>query len=229
MAGKILISACLMGLPVRYNGSAKPLLHAAVERWRENRARLDAAALDPREVARRLELLEHEATEIAGARLRPGEADEITARLTAAQHGEAIARGAAALREALTSEGRGARDATATATRLRFFVAGLSLGIAMLFTQKILMALPAVAICAAIHVFDASGTGERTARLRSVALLGAGVAAPLLSLLAAYAMASPTDPPAGGHGDGDRGGERSVGRWHHPAADVRGARAHEGS
>ncbi|MBD9371258.1 DUF523 domain-containing protein [Rhizobium sp. ARZ01] len=35
MAGKILISACLMGLPVRYDGSAKPLLHEAVSRWRE--------------------------------------------------------------------------------------------------------------------------------------------------------------------------------------------------
>ena len=34
MAGKILISACLAGLPVRYNGSAKPLAHSAVERWR---------------------------------------------------------------------------------------------------------------------------------------------------------------------------------------------------
>lgn len=34
MAGKILISACLAGLPVRYNGSAKPLMHPAVERWK---------------------------------------------------------------------------------------------------------------------------------------------------------------------------------------------------
>ncbi|WP_313531485.1 DUF523 domain-containing protein [Shinella sp.] len=34
MAGKILISACLAGLPVRYNGSAKPLIHDAVERWK---------------------------------------------------------------------------------------------------------------------------------------------------------------------------------------------------
>lgn len=34
MAGKILISACLAGLPVRYNGSAKPLVHDAVDRWR---------------------------------------------------------------------------------------------------------------------------------------------------------------------------------------------------
>ncbi|HEX2469810.1 MAG TPA: DNA repair protein RecN [Candidatus Limnocylindrales bacterium] len=87
----------------------------AVEQWRENRAALDQAALDPREVARRLDLLEHESTEIAGAKLRPGEADEIRARLTAAQHGEAIARGAAALREALTREGAGARDAAAEA------------------------------------------------------------------------------------------------------------------
>jgi DNA repair protein RecN (Recombination protein N) len=87
----------------------------AVERWRENRAALDAAALDPREVARRLDLLEHEATEIAAAHLRPGEADEIRGRLTAAQHGEAIARGAASLREALTQEGAGARDTSAVA------------------------------------------------------------------------------------------------------------------
>ena len=87
----------------------------AVERWRENRAALDAAALDPREVARRLDLLEHEASEITAARLRPGEADEIRGRLAAAQHGEAIARGAGTLREALTQEGAGARDTAAVA------------------------------------------------------------------------------------------------------------------
>jgi len=34
MTGKILISACLAGRPVRYNGSAKPLVHEAVARWR---------------------------------------------------------------------------------------------------------------------------------------------------------------------------------------------------
>ncbi len=90
-------------------------MHAAVDRWRENRAMLDAAAVDPREVARRADLLEHEAAEIEAARLRQGEAAEIRARLTVAQHGEAIARGAATLREALTAEGAGARDATATA------------------------------------------------------------------------------------------------------------------
>jgi DNA repair protein RecN (Recombination protein N) len=75
----------------------------AVERWRANRAALAELAIEPRELARRLELLEHEATEIEAARLRPGEADELRARLEAAQHGEAIARGAATL-----SSGRGA-------------------------------------------------------------------------------------------------------------------------
>ncbi len=87
----------------------------AVRTWRDNRTALDAAALEPREVARRLDLLEHEAAEIAAARLRPGEADQIRARLVAAQHGEAIARGAATLRDALTADGAGARDATALA------------------------------------------------------------------------------------------------------------------
>ena len=34
MSGKILVSACLMGHPVRYDGAAKPLVHPAFERWR---------------------------------------------------------------------------------------------------------------------------------------------------------------------------------------------------
>ena len=54
---------------------------AAVARWRENRALLAELELDPRELTRRLELAEHEATEIAAAGLRPGEAAEIKARL----------------------------------------------------------------------------------------------------------------------------------------------------
>jgi DNA repair protein RecN (Recombination protein N) len=87
----------------------------AVTAWRHNRAALDAAAMDPREVSRRLELLDHEASEIAAARLRPGEADEIRTRLVAAQHGEAIARGSAALHRTLLDEG-GARDAVGLAS-----------------------------------------------------------------------------------------------------------------
>lgn len=87
----------------------------AVERWRQNRALLADLELDPRELARRLDLAEHEAAEIEAARLRPGEADEIRIRLEAAQHGEAIARGSAILTEALGGEEHGARDTVAMA------------------------------------------------------------------------------------------------------------------
>ncbi len=32
---KILISACLLGQPVRYDGKGKPLFHPAIDRWRQ--------------------------------------------------------------------------------------------------------------------------------------------------------------------------------------------------
>lgn len=35
MTGKILVSACLMGHAVRYDGRSKPLVHPALERWRQ--------------------------------------------------------------------------------------------------------------------------------------------------------------------------------------------------
>jgi DNA repair protein RecN (Recombination protein N) len=87
----------------------------AVERWSENRAALSDVALEPREVERRLELLRHEVEEIGGARLRAGEADELRARLELARHGEAITRGAAAIRAAL--DGQGATDVVAGGAR----------------------------------------------------------------------------------------------------------------
>jgi DNA repair protein RecN (Recombination protein N) len=90
---------------------------AAVDRWRANDAAIAELQLDPRELARRLEINEHEAAEIEAARLRPGEAAEIRARLDAAQHGEAIARGSAALHDALAADEGGARDAVAIALR----------------------------------------------------------------------------------------------------------------
>jgi uncharacterized protein YbbK (DUF523 family) len=38
MTSNILVSACLVGQPVRYDGSAKTLVHAALEKWKaENR------------------------------------------------------------------------------------------------------------------------------------------------------------------------------------------------
>jgi len=90
---------------------------AAVERWRENRSALASLEVDPRELARRLELAEHEANEIAAARLRAGEADEIRGRLDVARHGETIAAGGATLAEALAGEEGSARDRAALAVR----------------------------------------------------------------------------------------------------------------
>jgi DNA repair protein RecN (Recombination protein N) len=90
---------------------------AVVEAWRRNQAALAELALDPRELTRRLELQDHQAAEIAAARLRPGEAAEIQARLAAAQHAETIARGSAEIHEALAGEGTGAREVTAAAAQ----------------------------------------------------------------------------------------------------------------
>ncbi len=87
---------------------------AAVSHWRENRAAMAELALDPREAERRLDVLRHEVAEIGGARLRVGEAAELKAQLDLARNGEAIARGAAAIRAALDGEGN-AREATGTA------------------------------------------------------------------------------------------------------------------
>ena len=99
------------------HAAARAAMADAVGRWRANRVALAELAIDPQELARRVDLLDHEAAEIAAARLLPGEADAIRARLAAAQHGESIARGAAATLEALLADGTGARDATAVALR----------------------------------------------------------------------------------------------------------------
>jgi DNA repair protein RecN (Recombination protein N) len=95
-----------------YGGSwvAREAVAAAVERWRLNRAALAELSLDPRELARRVELAEHESGEITAAGLRLGEVDEIQARLRAARHSEAIARGSLAVREALLGDENGVRD-----------------------------------------------------------------------------------------------------------------------
>jgi DNA repair protein RecN (Recombination protein N) len=90
---------------------------AAVEAWRANQAALNELSLDPRELARRLELQDHQAAEIAAAKLHPGEAADLQARLAAAQHSEAIARGSVEIHEALAGEGGGAREAVAMAAQ----------------------------------------------------------------------------------------------------------------
>jgi DNA repair protein RecN (Recombination protein N) len=98
------------------HGELRAAMAGAVDRWRANRAALAELELDPRELARRLEIAEHEADEIAASRLRPGEAAEIRAQLDAAQHGEAIARSSAVLHDQLAADERGARDRLAAAT-----------------------------------------------------------------------------------------------------------------
>jgi DNA repair protein RecN (Recombination protein N) len=90
---------------------------AAVEAWRSNQAALAELQLDPRELARRLELAEHQLAEIEGGKLRVGEAAEIRARLSSAQHAESIARGSAEIHELLNAEATGARETTAEAAR----------------------------------------------------------------------------------------------------------------
>ena len=99
------------------HGEARSRVAAVVERWRANRAALVELAMEPRELVRRLEILEHEAAEIVTARLREGEAAEITHQLGVVQHGETIAAGAAAVRDTLLAEGRGAREQVARAER----------------------------------------------------------------------------------------------------------------
>ena len=95
------------------------LMSEAVERWRTNEEARAAATLDPREAARRLGVIEHEIAEIDAARIRVGEAASLEDRLRAARHGEAIARGSAAIEAALVGaedgEGAAARDALAAA------------------------------------------------------------------------------------------------------------------
>ena len=49
--------------------AARSDIATAVDRWRANRSALAELAIDPRELARRLAILEHEAAEIAAARL----------------------------------------------------------------------------------------------------------------------------------------------------------------
>ena len=97
------------------HGEPRHLVAGAVDRWRANRAAMAGLTMDPREVLRRLDLLEHEAAEIDGAALRPGEAEEITRQLGAAQHAETIISGAVTVRDTLLGEGRGARERVARA------------------------------------------------------------------------------------------------------------------
>ena len=97
------------------HGALRAEMSTTVAAWRSNRTAMADLAVSPHELVRRLELAEHEASEIAAARLRPGESDEIRGRLATAQHAESIARGSGLVHDALTAEPGGAREATAIA------------------------------------------------------------------------------------------------------------------
>jgi DNA repair protein RecN (Recombination protein N) len=80
---------------------------AAYRDWRATVARSTELLTDEHELARRLELLRHQADEIAAADLRPGEDEEREAQLRAASHAEAIAQAADAALRSLRDEAAG--------------------------------------------------------------------------------------------------------------------------
>jgi len=72
---------------------------------------------DPRERARRLALLEHEAAEIDDARIRPDEEDALASALAIARSAERLRESAASVHELLVGERASARDRLAIAAR----------------------------------------------------------------------------------------------------------------
>jgi DNA repair protein RecN (Recombination protein N) len=100
-------------------GGYASLVAAVGEAHRAWRGTVAAAAellTDAHELARRVELLRHQADEIAAAAPRPGEDGELEAHLRAAQHAETIARAGAEAAAALRDDG-GAGDRLAEAER----------------------------------------------------------------------------------------------------------------
>jgi DNA repair protein RecN (Recombination protein N) len=115
---RLLEPARQLALLDEYGGHA-PLVGRVAESHRAWRATVAAAAellTDAHELARRVELLRHQAAEIEAAAPRAGEDDELEAQLRAAEHAETIARAAAEAVAALRDDG-GAVDSLAVAER----------------------------------------------------------------------------------------------------------------
>ncbi|MEO8625647.1 MAG: AAA family ATPase, partial [Candidatus Limnocylindrales bacterium] len=89
----------------------------AVQALRSNEAALRELATDPAELQRRLELAEFAADEIEAAAPSVGEIDELKSQLAVAGNAQRIAAVLADAHEALSSEGRGAHDGLARASR----------------------------------------------------------------------------------------------------------------
>ena len=100
-------------------GEHATLLQAVADAHRAWRATVAASAellTDAHELARRVELLRHQADEIAAADPRPGQDAELEAQLRAAEHAEAIARAANEAVSSLRDEG-GAGESLSVAER----------------------------------------------------------------------------------------------------------------
>jgi DNA repair protein RecN (Recombination protein N) len=103
---RLLEPARQLSLLDRFGGHL-PLVEAVAEAHRAWRACVAASTellTDAHELARRVELLRHQAEEIAAAAPRPGEDAELEAQLQAATHAEAIARAASAAVSALRDD-----------------------------------------------------------------------------------------------------------------------------
>jgi DNA repair protein RecN (Recombination protein N) len=85
-------------------GARVEAVASAHQAWRSTVARAAEMLTDAHELARRVELLRHQADEIALAELRPAEDDELESQLRAATHAEAIARAADAAVRALRDD-----------------------------------------------------------------------------------------------------------------------------
>src|SRR2546425_4830544 len=88
--------------------------HRAMRELQDERARLGG---DPRERARRAELLAHEVDEIRGAKLRDGEDDDLRAALAVARSAERLRAAAHSVQELLAGDRASARDRLAIAER----------------------------------------------------------------------------------------------------------------
>lgn len=89
----------------------------AVAAVRANESALRELAITPDELARRLALAEHAATEIEAVAPRPGEVDELRVRLSALADAERLTRLTASVLEALHGDETGARDRLAVAAQ----------------------------------------------------------------------------------------------------------------
>ena len=106
---RLLLADRQLALLDRFGGLDAAHLAALHRAWRASVAGAAELLTDAHELARRVELLRHQADEIASAALAPGEDLEVEAALRAAQHAEAIALAAAQAVAALRDEG-GAAD-----------------------------------------------------------------------------------------------------------------------